>query len=124
MASTEELRKIIAEVVGDSGVPHDGAALGRHAPDQPKLLEQLQRGVDGRQRDAGHLRADVAEDRLGGHVAVELAQRAGEREPLRRDTQPARAQRVGQSCVDGLNHDTNVAQANGNPDPVVALNDL
>ena len=35
-------------VVGDARVPHDGAALGRHAADEAELLEQLERRVDGR----------------------------------------------------------------------------
>ena len=80
-----------------------------------ELLEQLERRVDGRQRDAGHLRAHVAVDDLGGDVAVELAQGAGDRDPLRRDAQAAGAQGVAQSGVGGLlarcERSTNLSQS-------------
>jgi hypothetical protein len=54
-----------------------------------QLLEQLQRGVDGRERSVRELRLYVGEHLLGGRVASEIGERAVDEDPLRRDAQAA-----------------------------------
>ena len=80
-------------VLPHPGVVDHAAPDGRDAAGEPELLEQLQRRVDRRQRDAGHPAGDLGEQELGGDVAVQLLQGPGDREPLRRDPLALVAQR-------------------------------
>jgi hypothetical protein len=90
-------------LVGARVVAHRARRAG-DAAHEPELLEQLERRVHGRQRHARQRPADLGEHALRGRVAVELAQRAGDRQPLRRHALPALAQGGRESGVHGVRH--------------------
>ena len=85
-------------------VVDDRAALRRDATGQAERLEQIERGVHRRQRDAGHAGADLGVHVLGGDVPVEIGEDARDREPLRRGALPALAQRRGEGALPCLDH--------------------
>ena len=58
-------------------------AAGADACGEAEVGEQLERGVDRRQRDAGHGPVDPLEDLFGGRVAAERPQGAEDGEALR-----------------------------------------
>ncbi len=82
-----------------AGVEDDGAAPGPHAADQAELLEQLERGVDRRQRGAGEHVGDGSEHLLGGHMPRLGAECAVDHEALRSHPQTAIAQLADQPFV-------------------------
>jgi hypothetical protein len=80
-------------VVGvGAGVVADRAVPALHAADDPELLEQLERRVDGRQRDARQQRRHGVARLLGRDVTVALPQDAVDHQPRRGHAQPPRAQ--------------------------------
>lgn len=83
-----------------AGVEERGAGLGGHAPDQAKLLEELEGRVNGRQRHVRQLGARLAQDILRRHVTPGTAEDAVEDKTLRRDALPARAEECGELAVE------------------------
>jgi hypothetical protein len=69
-------------VVVRARVVEDGAAGGGDAADDAELLEQVERGVDGRNREPGEPRRGGGAELLGGHVTAELDQDLVEDEAL------------------------------------------
>ena len=67
-------------------------AAGVDARGEAEVGEQVERGVDRRQRDAGDVAVDALEDLLGRGVAADRLQRTVDGEPLGRDSQAALAQ--------------------------------
>jgi hypothetical protein len=70
-----------------------------HAAHHAELLEQLERGVDRRQRDVRQAVGDGLQQLVGRHVAVELAQRAVQHHALRGNTHTAVAKSGGEFVV-------------------------
>jgi hypothetical protein len=68
-------------------------------PDDAQLLEERERRVHSRRREAWEPVGDGAEHLFRGHVSIELAQRAMDHEPLSRDALATLSQRGGQSAV-------------------------
>jgi hypothetical protein len=75
-----------------AGVEADGAA-GLHTVGQPEVGQQLERGIDGRERDPRHRPMHPLEHLLGGAVPAEGLERAVHGEPLGRHAHPERAER-------------------------------
>jgi hypothetical protein len=60
-------------------------SAGVDSLDDPELLEELERRVHGGKGGVGERAAHMTQDLLGGHVAIELAQRAMDQKALRSD---------------------------------------
>jgi hypothetical protein len=67
------------------GIPQGAWAAGGDPTRDAQLLEQLQGGVDGRQRSVRELRLDAGKHLLCGRVPSEIGERAVDEDPLRRD---------------------------------------
>jgi hypothetical protein len=67
------------------GVPQGAFAAGGDPMRDTQLLEQLQGGVDGRQRGVRELRLDAGKHLLGGRMPSETGERAVDEDPLGRD---------------------------------------
>jgi hypothetical protein len=67
------------------GVPQGGWAAGGDPMRDAQLLEQLEGGVDGRQRGVRELRLDAGKHLLGGRMPSEIGERAVDEDPLGRD---------------------------------------
>src|SRR3954454_15776788 len=85
----------------DARVEQRGRPAGVDAPHEAEALEELERGVDGRQRQAGQLRGRGARDLLGVGMAPELLEDAIEHDALARDAVAAGAQRGGETLFGG-----------------------
>jgi hypothetical protein len=68
------------------GVPQGARAAGGDAVCDAELLEQLERGVDGRQRGVRKPWGHAGEHLLGGRMAAEIGERAVDEDPLRGDS--------------------------------------
>ncbi len=76
-------------VVGLDPRVEQGRAGALDAPYHAELLEQLERGVDRRQRHVRQAVGDGVEQLVGGDVAIELQQSAVKHDPLRGDPHAA-----------------------------------
>jgi hypothetical protein len=82
-------------------VPAHRTGPDRHAPHHAELLEQLERGVDGGEREVRQPLAGGAQQLVRGCVPVELAQRTVQDHALGGDALPARVQGPRQLGVGG-----------------------
>lgn len=77
-------------------IEQSGMAPRVHASQDAEVLEQLERGVDGGQGNAGQRPAHRVVHVLGAEMAILRAQEAVDDQPLRRDPLTALAQCVGE----------------------------